>query len=114
MSVRDDLLTEFREELKTTRRVLERIPANKLTWKPHEKSWLLGQLGMHIALVPGAIAGITAPDSFDVLKGSFTPPTPKSCDEIHEAMNQSAATVEHTLRTTSDEAAYAHWRLKRG
>jgi uncharacterized damage-inducible protein DinB len=114
MSIRDDLLTEFHEELKTTRRVLERIPGDKLTWKPHEKSWLMGQLAMHIASVPGAIASITSQDSFDVLKGSFIPPIPRTCDEIHAAMDQSAGTVEHILKTTTDDAVYTQWRLKRG
>jgi uncharacterized damage-inducible protein DinB len=114
MSVREELLTEFHEELATTRRVLDRIPADKLTWKPHEKSWLLGQLAMHIALVPGAIATITSGESFDVLKGNFTPPTPKSKADISAAMEQSAATVEEMLKKSTDEVAYGQWRLLRG
>jgi uncharacterized damage-inducible protein DinB len=76
MSVCDDLLMEFREELKATRRVLERVPADKLAWKPHEKSMSLGQLAMHTAGVPGSIAGMTAGESFDILKGDFRPPSP--------------------------------------
>jgi len=114
MSVCDDLLMEFREELKTTRRVFERIPADKLTWKPHEKSMSLGQLAMHIAGVPGAIAGITAGESFDVSKGEFTPPSPQSVDEIQSALNQSAEQVEKTFKAANEETAYGQWRLLRG
>src|SRR3954463_3621666 len=89
-------VNEFREEAATTRRVLERVPADKLTWKPHEKSMSLGQLAMHTAGVPGSIAGMTAGESFDVLNRNSTPPTPKSTNEIQSALNQSAATVEKT------------------
>ncbi len=53
MTKREELLMEFRHELATTRRVLERIPADKLTWKPHQKSMSLGSLAMHIASLPG-------------------------------------------------------------
>jgi len=114
MSVCGDLLLEFHEELKTTRRVLERIPVDKLTWKPHKKSWTLGQLAMHTASVPGAISTITGYDSFDVLKGNFTPPSPNNTDEIRSALDKSAHDVEKALKGTTEEQAYAQWRLTRG
>jgi uncharacterized damage-inducible protein DinB len=114
MSVSDDLLVEFREELKATRRVLDRIPADKLTWKPHEKSMSLGQLAMHTAGVPGSIAAMTAGESFDLLKADFTVPSPAGTEEIQAALNESAETVEKTFKATDDETAYAQWRLLRG
>jgi uncharacterized damage-inducible protein DinB len=114
MSVTDDLLLEFREELNATRRVLDSIPADKLTWKPHEKSMSLGQLAMHTAGVPGSIAGLTAGESFDVLKGNFTTPSPTTTDEIKTLLNQSAETVEKTFKAVDEETAYAQWRLTRG
>jgi DNA topoisomerase VI subunit B len=46
----DPILMEIEQEAKVTQRVLERIPADKLTWKPHPKSLTLGQLAMHIAV----------------------------------------------------------------
>src|SRR3954464_11565061 len=90
MSVCDDLLMEFHEELKTTRRVLDRVPADKLAWKPHDKSRSLGQLGIHLPTRPGEIPAITAGDSFDVLQGNFAPPQPQATDEIHSALDQTA------------------------
>jgi hypothetical protein len=47
---------ELEQEAKTTRRVLERLPAGKLSWRPHQKSMSLGQLGLHVAQTPGAVA----------------------------------------------------------
>jgi hypothetical protein len=47
MSITDSLLPEFDHEMATTRRVLERVPADALGWKPHAKSMTLGQLAAH-------------------------------------------------------------------
>jgi hypothetical protein len=54
MSVWNDLLMEFRAGLKAARRVMEPIPADKLTWKPHEKSMTLGQLSLPSVYGPSA------------------------------------------------------------
>jgi uncharacterized damage-inducible protein DinB len=114
MSIRDEMLAEFQEELAATRRILDRVPADKLAWKPHEKSMSLGQLAMHIATVPAGIARITSTDSFDVLQGNFAPLLPKSTAEIHAALEESARSVETTLRETEDAWAEAPWRLMAG
>jgi len=53
MTVIAPMLEEFRSEAVITRRVLERVPTDKLSWKPHPKSMTLGQLAQHIASVPG-------------------------------------------------------------
>jgi len=107
-------MIEFREELKATRRVLERVPADKLSWKPHDKSMSLGQLALHAAGLPGRIAGMTAGESFDASTANFTPPSPKSTDEIQSALKQSAETVEKTFQAANEETAYAQCRLMKG
>ena len=114
MSIRDEMLMEFQEELGVTRKILNRVPADKLAWRPHERSMSLGQLAMHIATVPAGIVRITTPDFFDVLKSNFAPPLPKSTAEIHAALEQTARSVEDALRETSDESARAPWHLMRG
>ena len=53
MSMSQAFLQEFDTEAKTTRRVLERVPADKFTWKPHPKSMSLGELALHTAMMPG-------------------------------------------------------------
>ncbi len=62
----DDILQELEQEAQATRRVLERLPDNRLQWKPHPKSMSLGQLAMHVANLPGAIAEVSTSSSFDV------------------------------------------------
>jgi uncharacterized damage-inducible protein DinB len=114
MSICEEMLAEFQEELLATRRILERIPENKLGWKPHEKSMSLGQLAMHIAKVPGAIVSITSEDFFDVLRGNFAPPAPRDKAEVRSALDESARTVEKALHESSEEFAQASWHLMRG
>lgn len=108
------MLREFHEEVGITKRVLGQVPADKLGWKPHERSMSLGQLALHIATVPGGIARITKPDVFDASQGNFNPPSPKSIEEIHIALEETVGTVERTLKETTDDAAEATWHLMLG
>ena len=114
MGAFDPLVGEFRAEAETTRRVLGRVPAEKLSWKPHPKSMTLGQLAIHIAKVPGDLARITQPDSFDVAQGAFLPPQPKDLAEIHAAFEQSVTDAEQCLQGLTPERAHANWKLMRG
>ena len=56
MAMIDGMLAELEQEATTTRRVLERVPQEHLAWKPHPKSMSLGQLALHVAMVPGSVA----------------------------------------------------------
>jgi uncharacterized damage-inducible protein DinB len=107
----DPMLSEFREEVVTTKRALERIPKDKLTWKPHPKSMSLGELAWHVAVVPGNLAKITQPDSFDVAQAAFQPPQPKSLDEILAAYDESVKEAEQCLEGLTDQRARETWQL---
>jgi uncharacterized damage-inducible protein DinB len=103
------MLDEFREEAALTRRILERVPEDKLTWKPHPKSMALGQLAIHIATVPGAVAKITQPDAFDVSEASFQPPHPRNMAEVYAALDESTREVEAFLGAMTAERAQGDW-----
>jgi len=61
----EPMLSEFQEEAATTRRVLDRVPADKLSWRPHPKSMSLGQLALHVATIPGGLSKLAQLDEFD-------------------------------------------------
>ena len=106
------MLDEFRQEVGTTRRVLERVPADKLGWKPHARSMTLGQLAIHIATVPGRLATLaTKMDGFDVAQGNFLPDQPKDLQQIHSTFEESVKEAEGCLQGLTDEAAQSPWRL---
>jgi uncharacterized damage-inducible protein DinB len=109
----DPLFKEFKEEAATTKRVLERVPENKLAWKPHAKSMALGQLAWHVASVPGNLARLTQQDSFDVSQASFVPPLPKSVAEILAAFDESVRDAGQSLQDLTDSRAHQSWRLMR-
>jgi uncharacterized damage-inducible protein DinB len=107
----DGVVNEFREEAAITRRVLARVPGDKLTWKPHEKSMSLGQLASHIASVPGGLARILQQDTFDVAQRPATPPQPKNIEEVLTAFEQSVREGEDFLQHLTEEKADAKWHL---
>ncbi len=108
------MLNEFREEVATTKRVLARVPEDKLGWKPHAKSMSLGQLALHIATVPGGVSKIAQVDEFDVSQANFNAPAPTSLAEIESALNESARTVESYLGRMTEPEATATWRMMAG
>lgn len=110
----DSMLAEFQEEAATTKRVLGRVPAEKLGWKPHARSMSLGQLALHIATVPAGICRITEADVFDVSQASFAPPAPESMDQVYAALDATIRTVEETLSGCSEGNAQASWHLMLG
>ncbi len=110
----DPMVKEFRQEVETTRRVLARVPADKLAWQPHPNSMTLGQLCNHIAMIPGRLSGMIAADGFDASQANFTPPQPASVEEIQKTFEQSVRDAETNLLGISDEAARSLWRLTMG
>src|SRR3989304_5541191 len=90
MAMIDGMLQELEEEAKTTRRVLERVPDNRLGWRPHEKARTLGELALHVAMVPGGVAEFAAAPS-PVQAPQFTDPSPKSASELIPALAQGIA-----------------------
>jgi predicted dithiol-disulfide oxidoreductase (DUF899 family)/uncharacterized damage-inducible protein DinB len=107
-------LSEFREEVEITRRILKRLPADKLGWRPHPKSMTIGQLANHIAMIPGRLAKLTQLDGFDASQGNFDPPQPASVEEVQATLEESIRDAESVLKATSDDAARGPWRLTLG
>jgi uncharacterized damage-inducible protein DinB len=107
----DPMLNEFREEAAITKRIMDRVPADKLSWKPHARSMSLGQLAIHIATIPGRLCQLARQDGFDVSKASFEPTPPKNVEEIHAAFEQSIREVEKSLQEMTDQEAKGPWRL---
>ncbi len=105
------MLNEFREEVTITRRVLDRVPPDKLSWRPHPKSMSLGQLALHVASIPGSLAKLTQLEEFDATQANFTPPAPSDMKEVHAALDQSVRDAEDCLSDMSEQKALGNWRL---
>lgn len=106
------LIAEVTREGATTRRVLERVPEDKLAWKPHIKSMSLGTLALHVATVPGALADLVSEPVRDV--PGFTPPEARSVAEILTALDASLARAKQRLTEFTDEDMRAEWQMTSG
>jgi uncharacterized damage-inducible protein DinB len=113
MALIDGMLQELEHEAQTTRRVLERVPDNKLTWRPHERARTLGELALHVAIVPGGVAELVAGPS-PAQAPQFIDPSPKSASELIPALDQSIAKAKSLLGPMDDATLMSTWRLMRG
>jgi uncharacterized damage-inducible protein DinB len=112
MSIVNALLQELEHEAQTTRRVLERVPGDRLAWKPHDKSMSLGQLALHVATVPGTVAEMSQHSPFQIPE--FTQPGASNAAELVPALEQSVATAREILRGLDDAALARPWRVVSG
>ena len=113
MTIAESFLAEFEKQAPLTRKFLERLPEDKLTWKPHAKSMTAGQLAYHLASVPGGLAQFAssnpakAPEKFEF-------PEPKSRDEVLAIFDEGVGTVRAILPTFDDAAMKETWRMMAG
>ncbi|HLV94757.1 MAG TPA: DinB family protein [Candidatus Acidoferrales bacterium] len=116
MSIAESLLAEFEAQAPVTRKFLERLPEDKLTWKPHEKSMSAGQLAHHLASVPGAIIRFVQnnPAQAPEFGKADRFPQPASRQEILNTYDESIAVVRSLLPRIEDSAMKETWRMLAG
>lgn len=111
MAIAEAFVAELRQEAATTRRVLERVPEDLMSWKPHEKSPSLGQLAWHIARIPRAIADLATKTDNDV------PVVPRTqATSVAELLHDLDANVDYgaaRLIELGDETLQQPWRMKK-
>jgi uncharacterized damage-inducible protein DinB len=107
------LLAELAQETGTTRRVLERVPEDRLGWRPHAKSYTMGQLARHVATLPAAIAQLAAQGSLDVTKGDPRP-EPASVAELLATHDECVARAASILGAMDDATLDEPWTLTNG
>ena len=112
MSMIDALIQELEQEAQTTRRVLERVPGDRLTWKPHVKSMSLGQLALHVATTPGMVSDIVRQSPFSMPE--FTQPSAATAAELVPALDASVAKAKANLRAIGDGGLSGMWRVVAG
>lgn len=110
-------LQEFDHEMGATRKVLERIPDEKLDWRPHEKSRTTAQLAEHIANLAGFPVQIVEKDSLDIAppqKVPSTKPLPISQREILSKFDSNVSAARVALAKLTPESLKQPWILSSG
>lgn len=114
MAVKDSLLPEFDHEMGTTRRVLERVPEADMAWKPHAKSFSLGQLASHIANIPTWAESTFDLTVFDLatLGEDTRPKQPAELAPILAAFDANVKKARAKVNDQLDAAFFTPWTLK--
>lgn len=114
MSIAQGLLAEFDMEMANTRRTLERIPEDKLEWKPDPKSMSMGRLAAHVAEMPGWAALTMGTDELDFAKGGYTPAVATCCEQVLKIADENVAAARAAIAAASDEDFMKPWSLRSG
>src|SRR6266852_3284082 len=109
MRLVDSILMELDQEAQITKRVLDRIPDDKLAWKPHPRSYSLGQLALHVASTPGNVAALAVPDTKEA--SNFSQPEAKSRQEVLDTFSKSLESAKETLKKMDDAQLMSTWKL---
>jgi uncharacterized damage-inducible protein DinB len=114
MSIAQSLLPEFDQEMANTRKALERLPEDKLEWKPDPKSMTLGRLAGHVAEMPNWAAMTVSTESLDINPGgkrSFEAMVATSREQVLEVFDKNVADARKAIEGVSDQALMENWRL---
>lgn len=111
MTRTDDLIAELEQEATTTREVLERVPEDRFSWRPHPKSMSAGQLALHTAGLPGGFAEILDEGVFEILDVSR--PEPDDLDEVLATLEESVEFATGKLTEWGDEGLAEEFRVTR-
>ena len=110
MTIAQSMLAEFETQAPITQRFLERLPEDKLTWKPHEKSMSAGQLAYHLAFIPGGAIRFVQNNPAQAPEfANF--PQPASREEILKTFDESISAVRDLLPRLDDARMRETWRM---
>jgi uncharacterized damage-inducible protein DinB len=112
MSLSDTLLPEFDQEMKTTRRVLERVPTEKGKWKPHEKSFSLGHLAQLVAWMPGWIGQTLKQRELNLQGGAGY--SYETTDALLAMFDKNVKDARAAIASSKDKDWDVEWSLKFG
>lgn len=112
MRIVDSFLAELEQEAAATRRVLERVPENKLGWRPHPKSMTLGELALHVAAVQGRVVDAVSADTMEIPDFGRQPSAETSAQLLSE-FDASLSHAKEVINRWDDATATATWSLTR-
>jgi uncharacterized damage-inducible protein DinB len=107
-------LGDLRHELVLTRRVLERIPEDHWDWKPHEKSFTLGDLALHVAALPVMQENILREDGLDVAESQTEDRVPSTRDAVLARFDSRCEAVRQALDELSEDDLTSLYTLSQG
>ena len=112
MTIGQSLLPEFDQEMMLTRRLLERVPSEKVQWKPHPKSFPLGHLTQLVAWIPGWITNTVTETALDL--ASYPGYTYEKTETLLKSFDKNVSEARKAIKTARDADYNVEWSLKHG
>ena len=109
MRIAEAILPEFDREMGTTRRMLERFPADKVEWRPHDTCMTMGRLAGHMAELAGWVITAMNQDKLELDPSSYNPSIVKSRAEAVKQFDETVKTARAALAGASDETFMKPW-----
>jgi uncharacterized damage-inducible protein DinB len=114
MPANQSLIAEVQHEAASTRKLLERVPAEHLGWKPHEKSMTLSRLASHISDLPEWIVFTIEQDELDFATAKFEPFVPSGAADLVARHDANVSKALKSLENLTDEQMKEMWTLRNG
>ena len=114
MSMIQGFINELTHESANTRKMLERIPGEAFSYKPHDKSMGFGRLATHVAELPGWIAMTIKTDELDFNANKYEPFNTTSTEELLTHHDENVAKALEALQSMSPDDLMKPWTLRRG
>src|SRR5437867_2858856 len=117
MPISDALLPEFDHEMATTRKFLERVPDDRLGWKPHQKSFSIGQLGTHLSNIPSWISDTMNRSELDIApvgKLPYKESEKHSRQEMLDGFDKNVVAGRQAIASATDQTMMGSWSLLSG
>ena len=114
MNIIDVMVAELQHENQLTRTLLERVPEDKLSWQPHEKSMSLAVLAGHITEVPAWVTPILSTDEMAFDPETYEPFVPATTAELVGALDANVAAAVEAMAGQSNEHIMQTWRFRIG
>ena len=112
MKIIDSLIREFKNEAQTTRKHFERLPSDKLEWRPHQKSFTAGGLASHIVECISWADSIFNSDEFDFDPATYKPYQTTSAADLLKTFDDKVRSSKQVLEGVDEEILTQPWRLK--
>ena len=114
MSIIPMLLKELENEAQTTRKMLSRVPDDKFSWQPHEKSMTLQRLATHLAELPGWVNLVLNTTELDFAKGEYNPQPVQNKEDLIEFFERAYEEGRNRLSRAKEEDLLPDWTMRNG
>lgn len=114
MPLNESFIAELQNEAKGTKKMLERVPADKFGWKPHEKSMTLGRLAGHVAELNSWIEATIKHDELDFAKIDYKPPVLETNEQLVNLFEKYYAQGLEALKNADDKTLTENWTMRQG